>query len=136
MGMKHAKRYCPKCDGYVLAVGDTPNHILHLILTIVTGGLWGLVWMLLLLKRIKWYCTECKTETELPPQANKVANKISLTMAIVGAVILILIGALCATAMTIFVIRDGVAIMELSGMFLVMVSMFGGAFFLVANRKV
>lgn len=25
------------------------NHILHLVLTIITGGLWGLVWLFLVL---------------------------------------------------------------------------------------
>lgn len=29
----------------VIVTGQRPNHILHLILTIVTLGLWGIVWI-------------------------------------------------------------------------------------------
>jgi hypothetical protein len=29
----------------ILVAGHRPNHILHLILTLVTLGLWGLVWI-------------------------------------------------------------------------------------------
>jgi hypothetical protein len=28
------------------------RHVLHLVLTILTGGLWGLVWLVLVLRRI------------------------------------------------------------------------------------
>lgn len=31
----------------MLAKGNRPNHVLHLILTILTVGIWGIVWILL-----------------------------------------------------------------------------------------
>ena len=34
-------------DQAVLAKGQRINHVLHLILTILTGGLWGIVWIIL-----------------------------------------------------------------------------------------
>lgn len=33
-------RYCPKCGGTMPAEKSSPNHILHIILSIVTAGLW------------------------------------------------------------------------------------------------
>lgn len=33
--------------------GTKVNHILHLILTILTAGLWGIVWIILVLTRKK-----------------------------------------------------------------------------------
>lgn len=30
----------------VLVIGHRPNHILHLILTIITFGIWAIVWIL------------------------------------------------------------------------------------------
>lgn len=30
-----------------LVKGKRPNHVLHLILTIITAGLWGIVWIIL-----------------------------------------------------------------------------------------
>lgn len=32
-------------DYAVIVYGNRPNHILHLILTLVTAGLWGIVWI-------------------------------------------------------------------------------------------
>lgn len=29
----------------MIVYGTRPNHILHLILTLVTAGLWGIVWI-------------------------------------------------------------------------------------------
>lgn len=31
----------------VIKTGSRPNHVLHLILTILTLGLWGIVWLIL-----------------------------------------------------------------------------------------
>jgi hypothetical protein len=31
----------------VIAFGKRPNHILHLILTLITFGLWGIIWLIL-----------------------------------------------------------------------------------------
>jgi hypothetical protein len=31
----------------VMVKGKRPNHVLHLILTVLTAGLWGIVWIIL-----------------------------------------------------------------------------------------
>lgn len=57
---KQASRYCPHCQSRVLAVGTTPNHMLHLVLTLLTCGLWGVVWLLVVVGKIGGYrCVKC-----------------------------------------------------------------------------
>ena len=60
MGAKQASRYCVGCEGNTLAVGTTPNHILHLVLTLITFGLWGIVWILVAVGKSGGYkCSKC-----------------------------------------------------------------------------
>ena len=47
MGTKSEREYCRTCEAPVLAVKQTPSHVLHLLLSIVTAGLWILVWLAL-----------------------------------------------------------------------------------------
>lgn len=44
MGAVQAQRYCPHCARLVLATKRTPNHILHLLLTVLLFGFWLIVW--------------------------------------------------------------------------------------------
>lgn len=46
MGIAKKRRYCPDDDRMVLAEKQTPNHILHLLLSVVTVGFWIPVWLL------------------------------------------------------------------------------------------
>lgn len=62
MGQKQTGRYCNHCKKNIMATKTTPNHILHLILTIFTAGMWGVVWMILYFKE-SFRCTECGMET-------------------------------------------------------------------------
>jgi len=60
MGNKQASRYCAGCQGNTLAVGTTPNHVLHLVLTVLTIGFWGIVWILITLGKSGGYkCSKC-----------------------------------------------------------------------------
>lgn len=47
MGIHKTRRYCPEDDRMVLAEKQTPNHLLHLVLSIVTAGIWIIVWVVL-----------------------------------------------------------------------------------------
>ena len=47
MAVRSVPRYCLSCDGPVLAQKQRPNHILHLLLTLLTGGLWVLPWIMM-----------------------------------------------------------------------------------------
>lgn len=46
MGTLKVRRYCPEDDRMVLAERPTPNHLLHLVLAIVTAGIWIIVWII------------------------------------------------------------------------------------------
>lgn len=60
MAIKTKGAYCNSCNANVMAQSNKPNHILHLILTIITGLLWGIVWILISVGAIGGYrCTTC-----------------------------------------------------------------------------
>lgn len=60
MGIKTDGRFCLHCQKNVLAQSNKPNHLLHLVLTILTMGVWGVVWLCLTLLSIGNYrCTQC-----------------------------------------------------------------------------
>ena len=51
---------CKKCQKMTVHLGPSTSHVLHLLLSIITGGLWVVVWMM-----VAWsnstsaQCTEC-----------------------------------------------------------------------------
>ena len=60
MGVKTGGGYCPNCKKHVMTQKNTPNHILHLFISIITFGTWVIIWLLLVLGHIgKKRCTEC-----------------------------------------------------------------------------
>ena len=63
MATKVARRFCPACDEMKKSVKDGPNHILHLLLSIVSGGLWLIVWLFVSIGR-PWACDECGAKTK------------------------------------------------------------------------
>lgn len=44
MTIKHELRSCPGCGALVSVPVKRPNHVLHAVLSVLTGGLWLLVW--------------------------------------------------------------------------------------------
>lgn len=49
MGTRKERRYCPDDDRMVLAEKQTPNHLLHLVLSVLTAGVWIIVWVILVI---------------------------------------------------------------------------------------
>ena len=47
MGQTNTGRYCSHCEKDVMAIKSTPNHILHLLLSLVTLGFWVPVWIVI-----------------------------------------------------------------------------------------
>jgi len=45
MGVWTASGYCPHCQEEVMAACAASTDLLHLAVTLLTGGLWGIVWM-------------------------------------------------------------------------------------------
>lgn len=59
MSYDETGRYCSVCGGSVLARRKGTNHILHLILTILTGGFWVFIWIGCCIKIGAWRCSNC-----------------------------------------------------------------------------
>ena len=60
MGYKQTNKFCRQCGTGVLAAGRTPSHVLHLVLTVLSVGLWLPIWILLALFSTGGYrCSNC-----------------------------------------------------------------------------
>ncbi len=60
MGIKQTGKFCPMCQAHTMATATTPNHVLHLLLTIFTFGLWLFIWPLVIAGKMGGYrCTKC-----------------------------------------------------------------------------
>lgn len=57
--MQQATGFCKKCNQDRLVARKGTNHVLHLLLTICTGGLWLFIWVLSLIKIGGWRCQSC-----------------------------------------------------------------------------
>jgi hypothetical protein len=59
---KTENRTCPSCGNINPIEVEAVNHVLHLILSLVTGGIWLVVWLLLALgskKNDLFTCQAC-----------------------------------------------------------------------------
>lgn len=60
MGSSQLMKYCRSCKGKTLHVQPSTSHILHLILSVITAGLWIPVWLLVGMNNTtKSQCTAC-----------------------------------------------------------------------------
>jgi hypothetical protein len=67
MGIKNVEMGCARCGAVTPHTLRTPNHLLHLLLTVFTAGLWIVVWILVSLGKPKATCERCKAG--VPPVA-------------------------------------------------------------------
>ena len=51
--------FCKRCGRQVMISRPGTNHILHLLLTILTCGFWLVIWILCSIKIGGWRCTQC-----------------------------------------------------------------------------
>lgn len=51
--------YCNQCGKKVVVFRKGTNHILHLIMTLLTAGLWLFIWIGSCIKFGGWRCNEC-----------------------------------------------------------------------------
>ncbi len=51
--------YCKHCDKKVMLQRSGTNHILHVILSVLTAGIWIPIWILTSIKVGGWRCKEC-----------------------------------------------------------------------------
>jgi len=64
MGISKKRMFCEEDMAMVLAERKTPNHVLHLLLSLLTAGLWIPVWLVLTLVAAGAYrCPKCGGKT-------------------------------------------------------------------------
>ena len=51
--------YCKMCEANCNIYRRSPNHLLHLILSILTAGLWIIVWIGVTIQFGGWRCKQC-----------------------------------------------------------------------------
>lgn len=59
MAIQEKSGYCKSCQKNVLMRRQGTNHILHLLLSIVTCGFWVIIWILTSIKVGGWKCPNC-----------------------------------------------------------------------------
>ena len=61
MGKSIKSKFCRVCERQTAFVKEGPNHVLHLLLSVVTFGIWLIVWFLLgLMSGARSYrCSQC-----------------------------------------------------------------------------
>jgi len=57
--VKQTSAYCGVCGQQRLFTAPTPHHLLHLVLAILTFGLWLIVWAIIGGKTGPYRCTVC-----------------------------------------------------------------------------
>ncbi len=51
---------CKNCGERTLHINKGVNHVLHLILSIITGGIWLIVWLIISMdSKGEWQCSKC-----------------------------------------------------------------------------
>lgn len=59
MGIDYKQKWCAQCNRNVRAERRGPNHILHLLLTLVTFGVWAIIWLGVSIRVGGWMCPQC-----------------------------------------------------------------------------
>jgi len=60
MSSEIARGYCSRCERAVAVTRPGVNHVLHLLLSIITSGIWLIVWFLVSILHIGgWRCSAC-----------------------------------------------------------------------------
>ena len=59
LSQQETSKFCAHCDKQVLALRPGTSRARHLLLTIVTLGLWSIVWIIDAIRRPGWRCREC-----------------------------------------------------------------------------
>lgn len=59
MATKHKQGFCKDCEKLVPVTSPGTNHILHLLLSIITAGIWVIIWILAAISSGPWRCSIC-----------------------------------------------------------------------------
>ena len=61
MAMDYKSGFCELCNTTRKVERKGTNHILHLLITLVTFGFWLIIWILVSVKIGGWRCEQCGT---------------------------------------------------------------------------
>ena len=50
---------CKPCNSHVMASRDSTGHLFHLLMSLLTIGMWTPIWFLLALSRQAYRCSRC-----------------------------------------------------------------------------
>lgn len=59
MAFQESSKWCRSCKKQVLVRRPGTNHLLHLILSVVTAGVWVIIWLLSCVRFGGWRCSQC-----------------------------------------------------------------------------
>ena len=59
MSVQKTRKFCSECDKNCLAERPGTSHLLHLLMTLLTGGLWSIIWVGTIVKFGGWKCPTC-----------------------------------------------------------------------------
>jgi len=78
LGKVQERQWCPECKKYVLAVRPRTNRILHLLLSVLTMGVWLIVWACTadLSTKRPLQCPVCGTGTQERADSDAVERRI------------------------------------------------------------
>ncbi len=59
MPLEYKSGVCVNCNEVRKVFRNKPNHLLHLLLTFLTGGVWAIVWIFVAIRFGGWRCDHC-----------------------------------------------------------------------------
>ena len=59
MGIEFKRGYCDDCEELIRAERPGTNHVLHLLLSLITFGFWIIIWIMASIKIGGWQCPRC-----------------------------------------------------------------------------
>ena len=64
MGMEEATGFCRQCNANRLISRKATSHVFHFVMTLLTFGLWLIVWGLASIRFGGWRCSVCGAKVE------------------------------------------------------------------------
>lgn len=87
MPIEHAQGFCPTCQRQVLIQRDTPNHLVHALVSLFLCGLWIPVWLLVSIGSRPWLCSQCGSKVKVPLPASSVALLVFVILAVAATAV-------------------------------------------------
>lgn len=67
--MDQTSKFCPQCQKQTLWARPGTNHMLHLVMTLITLGFWLPIWLIACIRIGGWRCQSCGSDGFVEPPA-------------------------------------------------------------------